>query len=232
MDRSWIYNSEPFSPAFFCGVQQFMEHVRARFSADEKIKCPCRKCLNHIDKSLDDVHEDIELNGMSRCYTRWVYHGEEETDVGQDEDGELVVVPEDMSWDGNDQAPLDEEGQAEDVLDDGARGVQGLIQDLCDAASHGFGGNLYKEIMEEAKRELYPGCTKESRLSFIIKLLHIKVYNQITTSGFDAMLELLSSSLKNVPGLPKSYKEMKALLQKLGFGYVAIHVCKYDCALF
>ena len=60
---------------------------------------------------------------MSRCYTRWVYHGEEETDVGQDEDGELVVVPEDMSWDGNDQAPLDEEGQAEDVLDDGARGV-------------------------------------------------------------------------------------------------------------
>jgi len=103
MDRSWIYNSEPFSPAFLCGVQQFMEHVRARFSADEKIKCPCRKCLNHIDKSLDDVHEDIELNGMSRCYTRWVYHGEEETDVGQDEDGELVVVPEDMSWDGNDQ---------------------------------------------------------------------------------------------------------------------------------
>ena len=123
MDRSWIYNSEPFSPAFLCGVQQFMEHVRARFSADEKIKCPCQKFLNHIDKSLADVHEDIELNGMSRCYTRWVYHGEEETDVGQDEDGELVVVPEDMSWDGNDQAPLDEEGQAEDVLDDGARGV-------------------------------------------------------------------------------------------------------------
>ncbi|XP_066353593.1 uncharacterized protein [Miscanthus floridulus] len=231
MDRSWIYNSEPFLPAFLCGVQQFMEHVRARFSADEKIKCPCRKCLNHIDKSLDDVHEDIELNGMSRCYTRWVYHGEEETDVGQDEDGELVV-PEDMSWDGNDQAPLDEEGQAKDVLDDGARGVQGLIQDLCDAASHGFGGNLYKEIMEEAKRELYLGCTEESRLSFIIELLHIKVYNRITTSGFDTMLELLSSSLKNVPGLPKSYKEMKALLRKLGFGYVSIDVCKFDCALF
>jgi hypothetical protein len=34
-----------------------------------------------------------------------------------------------MSWDGNDQAPLDEEGQVEDVIDDSARGVQGLIQD-------------------------------------------------------------------------------------------------------
>jgi hypothetical protein len=86
--------------------------------------------------------------------------------------------------------------------------------------------------MEEAKCELYPGCAEESRLTFIIKLLHIKVYNQVTTSGFDAFLELLSSSLKNVPGLPKSYNEMKAVIRKLGFGYVSIDVCKYDCALF
>jgi hypothetical protein len=92
-----------------------------------------------------------------------------------------------------------------------------LIQDLHDAASHGLGGNLYKQLMEEAKRELYPGCTEETRLSFMIKLLHIKVYNRITTSGFDTFLELLSSTLKNVPGLAKSYNEMKAVLRKLGF---------------
>jgi hypothetical protein len=107
-----------------------------------------------------------------------------------------------------------------------------MIQDFHDEASHGFGGNLYKELMEEAKHELYPGYTEESRLSFIIKLLHIKVYNRITTFGFDAFLELLSSLLKNVPELPKSYNEMKALLWKLGFGYESINVCKYDCALF
>jgi hypothetical protein len=106
-----------------------------------------------------------------------------------------------------------------------------LIQDLYTAASHGFGGNLYREIMEEAKHELYPGCTKESRLTFIIKLLHIKVYNWMKNYGFNAFLELLSTSL-NVPSLPKSYNETKALLLKLGFGYVDIHVCKYDCALF
>jgi hypothetical protein len=235
MDRSWIYTSAPFSLAFLSGVQHFMEYVRARCSsADEKIKCPCRKCLNQKEKSLDDVHEDIELNGMSRCYISWAHHGEEEDDVGQDDDGELAVVPEDMSCDGTDQgqAPLDEEGQAEDVIDDGARGVQGLIQDLRDAASHGLGGNLYKQLMEETKRELYPGCTEETRLSFMIKLLHIKLYNRITTSGFDAFLELLSSTLKNVPGIPKSYNEMKAVLRKLGFGYVSIDACKYDCALF
>ena len=78
MDRSWIYNSELFSPAFLAGVDQFMDHVRCKYSADEKIKCPCRKCLNHKEYYQDDVQEHIELNGMSRCYTRWVHHGEEQ----------------------------------------------------------------------------------------------------------------------------------------------------------
>ena len=166
MDRSQIYNSAPFSDPYMSGVEQFMEHVRNRFSADEEIKCPCRRCLNQIEKSQDEVEEDIHINGISMCYTRWNDHGEADNDVEQD-DGTLAVGTEDISWDGNDQGTLDDEGQDEDVIEDCAWGVQGLIQDLYTAASHGFGGNLYREIMEEAKRELYPSCTKESRLTFI-----------------------------------------------------------------
>ena len=181
MDRRWIYNEKPFSQPFLDGVDQFMQHVRARYSANEKIKCPCRKCLNHIEKSQDEVEEDIHINGMSRIYTRWIEHGEgDDNDV--DQDGGTLAIEQDLSWDENDQAPLDDEVQGEDVIEDSARGVQGLIQDLYTAASHGHSGNLYKEIMEEAKRELYPGCTEESRLSFIVKLLHIKVYNRIPNS--------------------------------------------------
>ena len=112
-------------------------------------------------KNQDEVEEDIHINGISRCYTRWIHHGERDNDVEQD-DGTLAVGTEDISWDGNDQAPLDDEGQAKDVIEDSARGVQGLIQDLYTATSHGFGGNLYREIMEEAKHELYLGCTEES----------------------------------------------------------------------
>ena len=92
-----------------------MEHVRSRYSADEKIKCPCRKCLNQILKSQGEVQEDIEINGMSRSHTRWIDHGEGDNDVEQD-GGTLAV-------DGNDQSPLDDEGQAKDVIEDSARGV-------------------------------------------------------------------------------------------------------------
>ena len=80
------------------GVEQFMAHVRDRYSADDLILCPCQRCLNEIEKSQVQVQEDIEFNGMSRCYTRWIYHGEEHNHVGQDDDGELLVVPEDIPW--------------------------------------------------------------------------------------------------------------------------------------
>ena len=62
---------------------------------------------------------------MSRSYTRWIDHGEGDNDVEQDDDEELTVIPKDMSWEGNDQATLDEEGQAKDVIEDSAREFRG-----------------------------------------------------------------------------------------------------------
>jgi len=53
-------------------------------------------------KSQGEVHEDIKINDMSRSYTRWIDHGEGDNDVEQARDGEVTVVPVDMSWEGND----------------------------------------------------------------------------------------------------------------------------------
>ncbi|KAL5664390.1 hypothetical protein ACJX0J_024498, partial [Zea mays] len=78
----------------------------------------------HEKINQDEVQEDIEINGISRCYTRWVYHGEGDIDVQEDDDDTLAVGYEYMSWDGNNHAPLDDEGQAKDViLDDSERGL-------------------------------------------------------------------------------------------------------------
>jgi hypothetical protein len=83
MDRSWINNSEPFSQQFLASVQQFIDHVKGRYSEDEQIKCPCWKFLNQREKIIDEVHKDIKINGVSKLYTRWVYYGEEENDEGE-----------------------------------------------------------------------------------------------------------------------------------------------------
>ena len=182
MDKSWIYTSLPFDGAYIVGVDQFMQHVRSRFGATEKIKCPCCHCLNRKENSQVDVEEDININDfigaiqggftreremmmnkmmMAHCLllVLKICYGMEMTRP------HLEMTSHHMHGD---------EGLAQDVIEDSARGVQGLVQYLYTIARHGFGGNLYKQIMEEAKCELYLGCTEESWLSFTIKLPHIK----------------------------------------------------------
>ncbi|XP_029118655.1 uncharacterized protein [Elaeis guineensis] len=98
-------------------------------------------------------------------------------------------------------------------------------------ASHS-GTDVFNDLLMEATEELYPGCTKFLKLSFIIKLLHWKVYNKWSNKYFDMLLSLLRDVLPNGQSLPKSYYAANCFLQNLGLGYVPIHACKYDCALF
>jgi hypothetical protein len=76
-------------------------------------------------------------------------------------------------------------------------------------------------VLKEAKRHIYPGCTKFSRLSFVVKLLHMKSLYRITNSAFTAILKLLVEAFPKCNTLPKSYNEAKSLLKKLGLGYVS-----------
>ena len=47
------------------------------------------------------------------------------------------------------------------------------------------------KLFKEVENELYPGCTKFSTLTFLVKLMHIKVLNRWTNKSFDMLLELL-----------------------------------------
>ncbi|KAG8364906.1 hypothetical protein BUALT_Bualt18G0047200 [Buddleja alternifolia] len=81
----------------------------------------------------------------------------------------------------------------------------------------------FVELLKKAEQELYPGCSEFSTLSFIVNLLHLKVYNKWSTKSFDMMLKLLKRALPNGETLPKSYYDAKKVLNDLGLGYIAIH---------
>uniref|UniRef100_A0A453HES9 Uncharacterized protein n=1 Tax=Aegilops tauschii subsp. strangulata TaxID=200361 RepID=A0A453HES9_AEGTS len=85
---------------------------------------------------------------------------------------------------------------------------------------------------KEAKRHLYHGCTKFSRFSFVVKLLHLKSSHRITNSAFTDILKLLVEAFPQPNTLPKSYEEAKNLLKELGLGYESIHVCFNNYILF
>ncbi|XP_060974565.1 uncharacterized protein LOC133039673 [Cannabis sativa] len=90
----------------------------------------------------------------------------------------------------------------------------------------------FKELFDEVEKELYPGCSQFSSLTFLVKMMHIKVLNKMSDKCFDMILELLCQAFPTDHKLPKSHYEAKRMLRTLGLGYETIHVCKNDCTLF
>ena len=218
MDRRWIHGTL-FSREYIEGVKEFMNFIQDKFSEDEKILCPCRNCLNHKHQHQTVVNTHILTYGMESTYTRWIYHGE-------DFDVDVIEHPVDVhdSEDGNNGAD-----RFEEMFGDLRTAVEQAESETENPSEHEL---FLKSVMKEAKQQLYHGCTKFSRFSFVVKLLHLKSYHRITNSAFTDILKILAEAFPEPNTLPKSYEEAKNLLKELGLGYVSIHVCFNNCILF
>ena len=214
MDRRWVHG-RLFSDEYMKGVEEFMQFVRGKFSEDEEILCPCSICLNQMYRHQTMVQRHLLMNGIQSSYTKWIHHGEEldvdvvemhVTDDGAGHDGDIDAVRFEELLEGLQTAAV-EEGR---IADD----------------------SFLTNLMAEAKRELYPGCTKFSKFSFVVKLLHMKSFYRISNTAFSAILKLLGKAFPAVNTVPKSYDDAKKLLRRLGLGYESIHVCLNNCVLF
>jgi hypothetical protein len=227
MDRRWIH-SALFTPEYIAGVSNFMDFVRGRFAEDDAILCPCSRCINQKSMCQSDVRRHILMNGMSSTYTRWCHHGED-NDVHVLEGGGEHV---DAHYN-----PVDDDNNAADRVEDILSDLMGAEVPSNDVAPEddnpsGNHESVFKALMEEAKQQLYPGCTQFTRFSFVVKMLHLKSYYRISNSAFTAFLKILCSAFPESNCLPKSYDEAKKMLRQLGLGYVSIHVCPNNCVMF
>ena len=57
------------------GVSQFMQFTLAHNNGAEDMLCPCRNCRNGVRQTIDDVRYHVNITGMLKTYTRWIYHG-------------------------------------------------------------------------------------------------------------------------------------------------------------
>jgi len=87
-------------------------------------------------------------------------------------------------------------------------------------------------LVEANSQELYPTCKKYTKLSFLIRLLHIKLLGGWTDRSFDLLLDLLNDALPKGSALPRNFYEAKKLIKSIGLGYVSIHACENDCILY
>lgn len=214
MDRSWVH-STLFSTQYVNGVNEFMDFIKEKYAEDDEILCPCTRCLNQKYLHQPTVKKHILMNGMDCTYTRWVHHGE-------DISVHVNEVPASVSVFDTDEGSI---GMAQNDNNVGDR-LDSLLSDLQTARGHGShdsepenGNNdgnsqtsFLKLLVKEAKRQLYPGCAKFSKFSFVVKILHMKSFYRITNTAFSAILKILAEALPEFNTLPTSYDEAKKMI--------------------
>ncbi|XP_035547412.1 uncharacterized protein LOC108987287 [Juglans regia] len=232
MDKAWMHIEDRLrSNEYANGVKQFIDMAKAHAPGRECIRCPCRRCRNRSFHHIAMVEDHLFIVGIDTSYTEWIFHGEEETlpdATFSDEDG-------DDAHNYNDY--IDD---VDEMLDDIRVGSfmdnSGRTELHSDAgpSRHTSGTPIhpnFDELLDNARKPLYPTCTEFSKLSFIVKLLHIKTVGGWTVNSFDMVIKLLQAAFPDAQ-FPASYNEARRLQRGLGFSYTKIHVCPNDCALF
>ena len=78
---------------------------------------------------------------------------------------------------------------------------------------------IFQDLLDEARNELYPGCSEFSSLNFLVKLMHVKVLNGWNIKSFDMLLELLRAAFQMCSStIPSSFYEAKRKFRDLGLG--------------
>ncbi|XP_027157024.1 uncharacterized protein LOC113758302 [Coffea eugenioides] len=91
----------------------------------------------------------------------------------------------------------------------------------------------FYKLIDDSQQDLYSGCKNFSKLSFIIRLLHLKCLGKMSNKIFNMLVELLREAFPEaMTNLPSSYYEAEKLMNTLGLGYEKIDACPNDCSLY
>ncbi|CAL5419916.1 unnamed protein product [Camellia sinensis] len=234
---SWMQLHNRRSPQYIDGVREFILFARDHMKPEtDKIWCPCYRCNNHIQKTIEEVEIHLYAYGVVTSYTRWVYHGEgfelNDNDDSQNENDEYLDNVTEKSNSPN--------TEVREVIHDIRSGTTtfGYVGEASSSrnpdlpSSCGGETNKFARLMRDAEQDLYPDCQRFSKLSFMVKLLHLKIFNRWSNKSLTMLLELLKEALPIGETLPCSYNEAKQIIRDLGLDYQKIHVCKNDCVLF
>ncbi|XP_019164339.1 PREDICTED: uncharacterized protein LOC109160506 [Ipomoea nil] len=169
--------------------------------------------------------------GFKEGYKRWIWHGEsllpstsasKETHA-QSETQANCQTQEDNKKNNASHVSNDEDDEDNDRIDEMMRDVQEDFSEM----PHEF-----KSLFDNAEKPLFPGSTKFTKLSGVLKLYNLKAKNGWSGKSFTGLLELLKDMLPGDNELPNSTYEAKKMLCPLSMDIEKIHACPNDCILY
>ncbi|XP_019051849.1 PREDICTED: uncharacterized protein LOC104589233 isoform X2 [Nelumbo nucifera] len=221
MDKSWICLPRD-DPNYIQGVKSFIEFAYAHGPYMGRIYCPCKKCVNCKNQNKEDVLAHLLWNGIMLSYTNWTLHGESKENPMDVDDNSA-----------NGELSADMHGMLRDAFgipnqdDENDQGPDAFVD-----VGSGTIPDGYYNLLRDAEQDLYPGCKKFTKLSFLARLFQIKCLCGWSNKSFTVLLELLKEVLPEGEVLPNSYFETRKIIRELGFDYKKIHACPNDCMLY
>ena len=191
------------------GVEYFINFALQHCPKQSVIRCPCKRCGNLFHHTPTKVREHLFFNGIDQSYCTWYWHGED--------------IPT--------SAKSSEMAQCHDAVN---YSDVGNTVDMIHAMKDEFMEDpiLFKKLLEDAEKPLYPGCAKFTKLSALVKLYNVKARYGWSDKSFSDLLQILGDMLPVNNEMPLSMYEAKKTLNALGMEYEKIHACPNDCILY
>ncbi|XP_049368693.1 uncharacterized protein LOC125833582 [Solanum verrucosum] len=226
MDKSWIGKPQT-SNEYLLGLDKFLDFAFKNAAVDDTIRCPCPMCCFGKWKTRDEVQDHLVCKPFPQNYVIWNIHGEKKL---LESSGDRVVM----------QETFRPENPIETMISDAFGQYRQQSADV--GTSQPFGSTEtsneghredtgdFRDFLKDASETLYEG-SKYTKLEFLIKLYHIKVYCRLSDKAMTMILDLLRDAFEDAK-LPPSFYEAKKTISKLGLDYTNIPACPNNCMLF
>ncbi|XP_075109058.1 uncharacterized protein LOC142180858 [Nicotiana tabacum] len=188
-DKQWMeLIHDRLDNTYILGVENFLDYAFKILGETREIRCPCVKCCNAISGTHELVRSHLIVHGIVQNYILWYHHEER-----------LGESSSDYEFVGD---KINEEGDGGDELHEILRDLYPTFEG--DNINNDGDGKFEEEPNIEAKRfyrilkdfeqPLYQD-SKVSKLSTLVKLLHIKSIGNWSNASFTILLKLLKEDL-------------------------------------
>ncbi|KAG8473030.1 hypothetical protein CXB51_034950 [Gossypium anomalum] len=196
------------------------------------ILCPCKKCGNIYWHFREVVYEHLVVDSFIRGYKKWIFHGE---CTSSGTSSTINPTYPDTDYHHQYVRQDDMEDMLRDAFNMHSHGEQSFPPDFIISEDCNITGNVFCEtgtsapneepneeaakfynLLNEMNEELYEG-SKYSKLSFCIRLFHLKCLGGWTGNSFTMLLEFLREMFPFAK-IPQSCQDMKRLIKDLGLG--------------
>ncbi|KAH0655492.1 hypothetical protein KY285_030374 [Solanum tuberosum] len=225
MDKSWIGKPQT-SNEYLLGLDKFLDFAFKNSAVEDTIRCPCPICHFSKWKTKVEVQDHLICKPFPHNYVTWNINGEKKV---LEPSGDRVVTQETFHPENPIETVINDAfGQyRQQVVDVGTSqplGSTGISNE-----GHREGSGDFHDFLKDGSETLYEG-SKYTKLEFLIKLYHIKVYCRMTDKAMTMILDLLRDKFEDAK-LPPFY-EAKKTIKKLGLDYTKIPACPNNCMLF